>query len=134
MTYGYLYNLNLCCCALFVVDVKILSKVLFLRIHPIVNRVVGSDQTRSVKGRVMSDNLSLVRDFYLCSQERNRPLCILGLDLEKVFDSVSHHYLKVVLKRLNFGRVFRRWVNVLHTGCNSVIRVNGRSTDPVDIQ
>ncbi len=82
----------------------------------------------------MSDNLSLVRDFYLCCQERNCPLCILGLDSEKVFDSVSHHYLKVVLKHLNFGQVFRRWVNVLYTGCNSVIRVNGRSTDPVDIQ
>lgn len=39
-----------------------------------------------------------------------------------------------VLERLNFGQVFKRWVKLLYTGCNGVIRVNGRYTDPTNIK
>lgn len=89
------------------VDAKILSKALFFRVQPIVDTVVHIDQTCCVPGRSMSDSLALVRDSYLYCQDRNLPLCILGLDLKKAFDSVSHHYLKAVLTHLNFGQVFK---------------------------
>lgn len=116
------------------VDAKILSKALFFRIQSVVHKVVGIDQTCGVPGRSMSDSLALVRDTYTYCQDRNLPLCVLGLDLEKAFDSISHHYLKAVLSHLNFGKSFRRWVDVLYTDCNSVVRVNGESTAPLAIR
>lgn len=115
------------------VDAKILSKALFFRIQPIVNNIVHFDQTCGIPGRSMSDSLALVRDCYLYCQERSLPLCILGLDLEKAFDSISHQYLKAVLTHMNFGQVVRQWVDLLYRDCNSVVVVNGKHTQPFDI-
>lgn len=76
----------------------------------------------------MADNITLVRDTHLYFKERKLPLCILGVDLEKAFDSVNHNFLMTVLEYLNFGQVFKRWAKLLDIGCNSV--VNGRYTYP----
>lgn len=73
----------------------------------------------------MTDSLVIIRDSYLYSHERNIPLCGLSLDLEKAFDNVSHAFLMKVLDKLGFGEVFQRWIEVLYSGCSSVVNVNG---------
>lgn len=116
------------------VDVKILSKALFFRMQPVVHQLVGIDQTCGVPSRSMSDSLALIRDSYLFAQDRNLPLCILGLDLEKAFDSISHKYLKNVLSHLNFGNKFRTWVDLLYADITSTVLVNGKSTAPFKVK
>lgn len=80
----------------------------------------------------MSDSLALVRDSYLYGQDRHLPLCILGLDLEKAFDSISHQYLKAVMSKLNFGTKFRTWVDLLYFDMTSTVLVDGKCTAPFD--
>ncbi len=116
------------------VDVKILSKALFFRMQPVIHQLVGMDQTCGVLGRSMSDSLALVRDSYLFAQDRHLPLCILGLDLEKAFDSISHQYFKTVLSHLNFGHRFRTWVDLLYADITSTVLVNGKYTAPLKVK
>lgn len=82
----------------------------------------------------MRDSLAVIRDSYLYSQERNIPLCVLGIDLEKAFDNINHTFLMKVLKNLGFGEGFRRWIQVLYNSCSSVIVVNGTLTATVAVK
>ncbi len=52
--------------------------------------IIGNEQTCGIKGRSLHQNLSLIRDTFLYIQDRKLPLCVVGLDLEKAFDSLDH--------------------------------------------
>lgn len=116
------------------VDIKILSKALFFRMQPVIDELVGEDQTCGVRGRSMTDSLALVRDSYLYAQDRHLPLCLLGLDLEKAFDSISHQYFQAVLSQLNFGTKFRTWVDLLYSDISSTVLVNGNCSAPFRVK
>uniref|UniRef100_A0A3B5QY84 Reverse transcriptase domain-containing protein n=1 Tax=Xiphophorus maculatus TaxID=8083 RepID=A0A3B5QY84_XIPMA len=104
------------------VDVKIIAKVLFFRLQTVITTIIGKEQTCGVKGRRMTDSLALIRD------------AILGIDLEKAFDSVNHEFLERILDHLNFGETFKRWIRTLYNECSSVAVVNGTITLPLAIK
>lgn len=88
-----------------------------------------------VSRRQMTDSLVLARDFFLYLPRKVDPtFCILGSELEKAFDSVSHTYFKSVLAHLELGEIFQKWVNLLYTNCKSVVMVNGRFIPTVNIK
>lgn len=115
------------------VDVKILSKALFFKLQPDMPKFIGRDQTCGIKGRSLRDNLALARDIYLFAQDRKLSLAILGLDLEKAFDSIDHCYLHILLKRLGFSQSICAWINLLYTDCQSRVLVNNYLSAPFDI-
>ncbi|KAJ8015985.1 hypothetical protein DPEC_G00002400 [Dallia pectoralis] len=84
------------------VDYKIMTKALTKRFQSHLPTVIAADQTCSIPERSINDNLLLVRDVILHSQERGSPLGLLSLDQEKAFDRVSHGFLQRVLKKMNF--------------------------------
>ena len=99
-------------------DYKILAKVLARRLSVVVDTVVGSDQTCSIPGRCISDNIALARDIIDYCERTQRPGAILNFDQEKGFDRVNWDYLHSVLRSFGFGEKFRRWISILyrHTG------------------
>lgn len=115
-------------------DVKILSKAIFFRLQPIMSCLIGDDQTCGIKGRSLQQNLALIRDSFLYAQDRKIPLCILGLDLEKAFDSIDHRFLRKVLQSSGLGKSMYRWINLLYTECQSRILVNGHLSPPIMIR
>jgi exonuclease III len=115
------------------VDVKILSKALFLKLQPEMPKLISNDQTCGIKGRSIQDNLALARDIYLFAQDRKLSLAILGLDLEKAFDSIDHQYLHALLKRLGFSPTICAWISLLYTNCQSRVLVNNYLSEPFDI-
>ncbi len=114
-------------------DVKILSKVIFFRLQPSMVNIIGNEQTCGIKGRSLHQNLSLIRDTFLYTQDRKLPLCVVGLDLEKAFDSLDHLFLHKMLQSYGFGESILRWINLLYTGCQSRILVNGHLSPPVNV-
>uniref|UniRef100_A0A3B3UGI5 Reverse transcriptase domain-containing protein n=1 Tax=Poecilia latipinna TaxID=48699 RepID=A0A3B3UGI5_9TELE len=116
------------------IDVKILSKVLFFRVQTVISNIIGKEQTCGIPGRKMTDSLALIRDTYIFCQERRLPLSILGIDLEKAFDSVNHIFLERILSYFNFGSVFIKWIRVLYNECQSVVVVNRKLTLPIVIK
>lgn len=116
------------------VDRKILAKVFFLRIQEVIEKLIGAEQTCAIPGRSMSDSLALIRDSYLYATDRDVPLCITGLDLEKAFDRVSHTYVREMLVRFGFGPQLRAWIELLYFDCSSRVNINGYFTEPIKIQ
>ncbi|KAJ7994422.1 hypothetical protein DPEC_G00249110 [Dallia pectoralis] len=84
--------------------------------------------------RSINDNLLLVRDVILHSQERGSPLGLLSLDQEKAFDRVSHGFLQRVLKKMNFPQHLINWTNLCYQNISSRVLVNNILTDPFPIR
>ena len=83
------------------------------------------DQTCGIVGRLITDNLHLMRNVIDYVNSKNIKAALLSLHQSKAFDRVSHVNLFSVLKALGFGTSFISWIRLLYTDiCSSVI-VNG---------
>jgi len=116
------------------VDYKILSKVLANRLKLIIAECVHSDQTCSIPGRSIHDNLHLVRNVIDYCNDKKIPGAIISYDQAKAFDRVSHDYLFRVLKAYGFGVSFINWVTLLYTDVYSSVLVNGYVTGSFKIE
>ncbi len=77
--------------------------------------------------------MALARDFYLFAHDRKLSLAILGLDIEKAFDSIDHCYLHRLCERLGFGPSICSWIKLLYTDCQSKVLVNNYLSDSFEI-
>ncbi|KAJ7987906.1 hypothetical protein DPEC_G00331450 [Dallia pectoralis] len=116
------------------VDYKIMTKALTKRFQSHLPTVIAADQTCSIPEKSINDNLLLVRDVILHSQERGSPLGLLSLDQEKAFDRVSHGFLQRVLKKMNFPQHLINWTNLCYQNISSRVLVNNILTDPFPIR
>ncbi|KAJ8002366.1 hypothetical protein DPEC_G00179130 [Dallia pectoralis] len=91
-----------------------MTKALTKRFQSHLPTVIAADQTCSIPERSINDNLLLVRDVILHSQECGSPLGLLSLDQEKAFDRVSHGFLQRVLKKINFPQHLINWTNLCY--------------------
>jgi len=107
------------------VDYKILSKVLSKRLASVLSECIHVDQTCSVPGRSIADNLHLVRNIVDYCNAKNIPAAVVSFDQEKAFDRVSHDYLIQILQTYGFGESFIRWVTLLYTKVESSVITNG---------
>ena len=74
------------------VDVKILTKLLSMRLVPILPTIIHESQT-AIYGRNIGDNIHLVRDIIDLANSDDEEGALLFLDQEKAFDRVSHSFL-----------------------------------------
>jgi exonuclease III len=107
------------------VDYKIISKVLSQRLRKVLGKCLHIDQTCSVKGRSITDNLHLIRNVVDYCDLTNIPAAIVSLDQSKAFDRLSHQYLFKVLQAYGFSENFQNWVRLLYTDIWSSVVVNG---------
>ena len=107
------------------VDYKIATRALSGRLLAVLPSIVGSDQTCGVRGRTISENLVLVRDLIEYAEREDLPLALLSLDQEKAFDRVDWPFMLRILERYNFGSSFRRWIQLIYSGVESAVVVNG---------
>ena len=112
-------------------DYKIFTKALSLRLKQVLQDIIHVDQSYTVPGRQIFDNIHLIRDCIHFHNDMNLPLGILSLDQEKAFDRVSHHYLFQTLHAFGFGENFINFIKLLYTQTDSLVRVNSSLTAPV---
>ncbi|CAM2106408.1 unnamed protein product [Caretta caretta] len=84
-------------------DYKIIAKAISLRLGSVMADVVHPDQTYTVPGRSIFDNLFLVRDLLELGRRDGLSFALLSLDQEKAFDRVDHGYLLSTLQAFGFG-------------------------------
>ncbi|KAJ7995818.1 hypothetical protein DPEC_G00248530 [Dallia pectoralis] len=91
-------------------------------------------ETCSIPEWSINDNLLLVRDVILHSQERGSPLGLLSLDQEKAFDRVSHGFLQRVLKKMNFPQHLINWTNLCYENISSrvLVKTSSQTHSPSD--
>lgn len=68
--------------------------------------VVHPDQTYTVSGRTIFDNMYLVWDFLKLACREGLSFSLLSFDQEKTFDWVDHEYLTGTLRVFGFGSRF----------------------------
>ena len=115
------------------IDYKILSKVITNRLGKVLDKLVGIDQTCSVKGRSIFENCHLLRNIVDYVNQKDLKCSFISLDQEKAFDRVNYKFLFKVLKAYNFGPDFIKWVSILYNDVFSSVIVNGFISDPFSI-
>src|SRR5271165_3478403 len=115
------------------IDYKIMSKVLSNRLKVVLHANIHPDQTCSVPGRSIIDNLHLLRGITDYTGTKNIPAALISLDQAKAFDRVSHDYLFQVLHAFGFGQSFIDWIRLCYAGCSSQLIINGFLTDRFNI-
>ncbi|CAM2096421.1 unnamed protein product [Caretta caretta] len=93
--------------------------------------VIHPDQTYTVPGRSIFDNLFLVRDLLELGRRDGLSFALLSLDQEKAFDRVDHGYLLSTLQAFGFGPQFVSFLRVLYASVECLVRLNWTLTEPV---
>ncbi|CAM2096298.1 unnamed protein product [Caretta caretta] len=93
--------------------------------------VIHPDQTYTVPGRSIFDNLFLVRDLLELRRRDGLSFALLSLDQEKAFDRVDHGYLLSTLQAFGFGPQFVSFLRVLYASAECLVRLNWTLTEPV---
>ena len=79
-------------------DIKIITKTIANRMTANLATIIGHNQTAYIKGRQITDNLHIMQHAIRKANEINDESMIVSLDAEKAFDSISHAYIKHILK------------------------------------
>ncbi|CAM2096370.1 unnamed protein product [Caretta caretta] len=93
--------------------------------------MIHPDQTYTVLGRSIFDNLFLVRDLLELGQRDGLSFALLSLDQEKAFDRVDHGYLLNTLQAFGFGPQFVSFLRVLYASAECLVRLNWTLTEPI---
>ncbi|CAM2118664.1 unnamed protein product [Caretta caretta] len=80
-------------------DYKVVVKAISLRLGSVLADVIHPDQTYTVPGRTIFDNLYLVRDLLELGYRDGLSFTLLSLDQEKAFDRVDHGRLTGLVLR-----------------------------------
>ncbi|CAM2105431.1 unnamed protein product [Caretta caretta] len=112
-------------------DYKIVAKAISLRLGSVMADVIHPDQTYTVPGRSIFDNLFLVQDLLELGRRDGLSFALLSLDQEKAFDRVDHGYLLSTLQAFGFGPQFVSFLRVLYASAECLVRLNWTLTEPV---
>ncbi|CAM2095864.1 unnamed protein product [Caretta caretta] len=112
-------------------DYKVVAKVISLRLGSMLADMVLSDQTYTVPGHSIFDNLYLVRNLLELGCRDGLWFALLSLDQEKAFDRVDHGYLLSTLRAFGFGPQFVGFLWVLYASAECLVRLNWTLTEPV---
>ena len=111
------------------VDYKICSKALANRLAKVLSSIINEEQTCSVPGRTIFENLALFWDVLDHVNITNETGILVSLNQEKAFDRVDHTFLCRTLERFGFGPSF--WISNLYHGASMKIIVNGFLTEKI---
>ena len=104
---------------------KIIAKVLAMRLSVVIKKIVSPDQTGSIKGRNIQDNLRIIQDLIEYTNRDNIPGIMCALDFKSAFNSVEHNFLFHTLQVFGFGESFIRWIKILYNGTELSVINNG---------
>ena len=116
------------------VDYKIGTKALASRLKRVLPLLLNSDQTCSVPGRSIFENLMLFRDVFDYCDMKDLSLAIVKIDQEKAFDRVSWPFLLKVLTKMNFGTCFINFIKTLYNDVSCKISNNGHLSSSVTLK
>ncbi|CAM2105238.1 unnamed protein product [Caretta caretta] len=105
-------------------DYKVVAKAISLRLGSVLADVVHPDQTYTVPGHTIFDNLYLVRDLLELGCRDGLLFAFLSLDQEKAFNRVDHGYLLSTLRDFGFGPQFVGFLQVLYASTECLFRLS----------
>ena len=84
------------------VNLKIASEAIAYRLRKIIPDLIHPDQTAYVQGRYIGESVRVIEDILEHADQENLDGILFAADIEKVFDSVEHSFIFIVLKKTWF--------------------------------
>jgi len=75
-----------------------------------------------------------VRDTIAYAESKNIAMCVLTLDFQHAFDSISHGYSIAILRSYGLSSHFTTLIKNLHSGATSSVQLNGHLHGPIPIR
>lgn len=111
-------------------DAKIFTKVLTLRLRPLLSRLITPFQTGFIRKRSIADNaLILSGAMDHCKAQRGQQVGVL-FDQEKAYDRIHPDYLSNVLTTFGFHPTFVRVISSLLYQTDITLNINGHLATP----
>jgi len=113
---------------------KVLAKVLANRLRSVVGSVVSDSQSTFVKGKQILDSILITNEVVDEARRKHKELLLFKVDFEKAYDSVDFKYLDSIMAKMNFPRIWRKWIfECVGTAIASVL-VNGCPTEEFPLE
>src|ERR1044072_2233189 len=104
---------------------KVVAKLLANRMRDVMPYLIDDCQFAFVGGRNILDNILIANEVVHEARRRKKPTFALKVDYEKAYDSVRWDFLLYMLRRLNFGEKWLRWVRRCLESATVSVLVNG---------
>ena len=106
-------------------EIKIYTRALNARIIPFLSQIIHSDQKGFIPKRNIHDCIDTfhyVQQYVIAAKQQGYAMLI---DFQKAYDRVNISYLLHTLRHLNFGPRFVSWIQMLYTGGELFLNING---------
>lgn len=92
---------------------KVISKILSLRLKPILQEVISETQSAFVPGRIISDNVLITHEMlHYLKMSKATKHCSMAVktDISKAYDRLEWSFISMVLERMGFCDTFIQWM------------------------
>eukprot|EP00253_Pinus_taeda_P008879 PITA_08879 len=107
---------------------KIISKVIALRIAPILSRNISMEQFGFLDGRQIHEAIGVAQEVIHSVKMKKKKGVVLKIDLSKAYDRISWLYLRMLLTHVGFSYPFVSWIMGCITNVSFSVLVNGAAS------
>eukprot|EP00253_Pinus_taeda_P010845 PITA_10845 len=107
---------------------KIISKVIALRIAPILSRNISMEQFGFLDGRQIHEAIGVAQEVIHSVKMKKKKGVVLKIDLSKAYDRISWLYLRMLLTHVGFSYPFVSWIMGCITNVSFAVLVNGAAS------
>ncbi|CAL1400664.1 unnamed protein product [Linum trigynum] len=108
---------------------KCISKILVNRLKEVLPQLISSNQTASIKGRLITDNIILAHEMVKWYKRKNvSSRCALKIDIMKTFDNVDWGFLVTVMLAMGLPEKGIKWVQCCLESTTFSVCINGGLT------
>lgn len=104
---------------------KLLTKVLQLRLQPVLMEVIDYDRSVFLPLRFILDNILLTHETMALAEHTNQPLIFLRLDFSKAYDRVDWCFLFGAMVKLGIPGEFIAMTRLFFQDAQASVKVNG---------
>lgn len=92
---------------------KIISKILTMRLQPVLCDIISETQSAFVQDRAIQDNILITHEvlqYLKTSQAEKKCNMAVKIDMSKAYDRLEWDFITQVLKRLGFHDTYIQWI------------------------